>query len=228
MKEQRNFVLCVMPTEHAELRTIFSDRPDSIRRQLEDPPRLRPNGWDLRTGSQAKFIRGELIRVEGYRFTIDLYRDGTLIFVGGINREFLAWSDKTDARLHPLAFAEVVTNFARFYQLVLNDLRTAPARLEFQMDLRNMWLGNEKTRLPAGPVTNPWWEVMAGPPMEAPADTWSYKYLVPSESYNPDRVAFQLIHELYIWFGHSEESIPYKKETEAGIVSDADAIATVH
>jgi hypothetical protein len=228
MEKQRSVILSAMPTEHAELRTIFSDKPDGIRRQLEDPPRLRPNGWDLGTGDQAKFISGELIRVEGYRSTIDLYRDGTLIFAGKINRDFLAWSDKTDARLHPLAFAEVVTNFARFYERVLNDFRTVPSRLEFQIDLRNMWLGNEKTRLPAGPVTDEWWELMAGPPMVAPADTWSYKFLVPTEAYNPDRVAFQLIHELYIWFGHSEESIPYKKETESGIISDAAAIAGIH
>ncbi len=228
MKEQRSVILSAMPTEHAEMRTIFSDRPDSIRRRLENPPMLRPNGWGLRTGDQAKSIRGELIRVQSFRSTIDLYRDGTLIFGGQVNREFLAWSDRTDTRLHPLAFAEVVVNFARFYQLVLSDFRTAASRLEFKIDLRNMWLGNEKTRLPGGPVTNQWWEVMAGPPMEAPADTWSYKFLVPSEAYNPDRVAFQLIHELYIWFGHSEESIPYKKETEAGFISDAGAIANIH
>ncbi len=228
MKEKRSVILSAMPTERAELRTIFSDKPDSIRRQLEDPPRLRQSGWDLRTGDRAKFIRGELIRVEGYRSTIDLYRDGTLIFGGLVNRDFLAWSDKTDARLHPLAFAEVVINFARFYQLVLGDLRTAPSRLEFQMDLRNMWLGEEKTRLPAGPVTNQWWEMMAGPPKEAPAETWSYKFLVASEAYNPDQVAFQLIHELYIWFGHSEESIPYKIQAEGGFISDAKAIASIH
>jgi hypothetical protein len=228
MKEQRSVILSAMSTEHAELRTIFSNKPDSIRRRLENPPGLRPNGWDLRTGDEAKFIGGELIRVESFRSTIDLYRDGTLIFAGQVNRDFLAWSDKTDARLHPLAFAEVVLNFARFYQLVLSDFQTAPSTLRFQIDLRNMWLDNEKTRLPAGPVTNQWWEVMAGPPMEAPADTWSYNCLVSSERYSPDRVAFRLIHELYIWFGHSEESIPYKKETAAGFISDADAIAKIH
>jgi hypothetical protein len=228
MKEKRSIILSAMPSEHAELRTIFSDKPDSIRRRLENPPMLRPNGWGLRTGDQAKFIRGELVRVKSLRSTIDLYRDGTLIFGGQVNREFLAWSDETDIRLHPLAFAEVVVNFARFYKLILSDFLTAPSRLEFRIDLRNMWLGNEKTRLPGGPVTSQWWELMAGPRMEAPADTWSHKFLVPSKEYNPDRVAFQLIHELYIWFGHSEESIPYKKETETGFISDADAIANIH
>jgi hypothetical protein len=228
MKDQRNFVLCVTPAEHAELRTIFSNRPDSIRRQLEDPHGLRLNGWDLRTRDQAKFICGELIPVEGDRSIIDLYRDGTFIFGGLIDRNFLAWSDEANVRLHPLALAEVVINFARFYRLVLDDFRIAPSRLEFRVDLRNLWLGNEKTCLSAGPVSDPWWEARATPRLEAPANTWNHKFLVPSEAYNPDHVAFRLIHELYIWFGHSEESIPYKKETEAGTVSDADDIANIH
>jgi len=136
-------------------------------------------------------------------------------------------SDKTDTRLHPLALTEVVINFARLYQQVLGDLRNPPSRLEFRIELRNLWLGSEKVRLPAGPVLDPWWEERAAQRL-APADTWNYKPLVPAETYNPDRVAFQLARELYLWFGHSEESIPYKKETEAGTVSDADAIASIH
>lgn len=226
MKEQRNLTLSVIPIEHAELRTVFSDQPGSIKRQLEEPQSLRPNGWDLRTGDQAKFIRGELIRVEGYKSIIDLYRDGTIIFGGLINCNFLAWSDKTDTRLHPLALAEVVINFTRFYQLVLEDFRNLPSRLNFRVDLRNLWLANEKTRLPAGAVSAPWWEERAKL-LEAPADTWNHELLVLSEKYNPDRIAFQLVRELYLWFGHSEESIPYKRETEAGAVSDADAIASI-
>jgi hypothetical protein len=227
MKNHRSVILSAMPTEHAELKTIFSDNPDGVRRKLEDPPALRARGWGLRTGDRAKFIGGELIRVQGFRSTIDLYRDGTLIFAGRVDRDFLGWSDKTDTRLHPLAFTEVVVNFAHFYQLVLNDFRTVPSQLEFRIDLQNMWLNNEKTRLPAGPVTGQWWEMMAGPPMEAPSNTWSRKFIVSSETLNPDRVAFQMIHEVYIWFGHAEEAIPYTKETEAGVVSDAALIAKI-
>jgi hypothetical protein len=226
MREQRHLTLSAMPIERGELRTVFSERPGSIRREIEEPQSLRSRGWDLRTGDRAKFIDGELIRVEGNRSIIDLYRDGTLIFGGLINCDFLAWSDKTDSRLHPLALTEVVINFARLYQHVLEDLRTPPSRLEFRVELRNLWLGSDKTSLPAGPVTDPWWESRAALRL-APADTWGYKLVVPAEAYIPDRVAFQLVRELYLWFGHSEESIPYKKDTDAGTVSDADAIASI-
>lgn len=148
-----------------------------------------------------------MIRVEGYRSIIDLYRDGTFIFGGLTHRNFLAWSDTADARLHPLALAEVVISFARFCQLVLGDFRIAPSHLEFRGDLRNLWLGKEKTRLPAGPVPDHEWGWLNKPLREAPEDTLSHTFQVPSKGYSSDHVAFRLIHELYIWFGHSEESI---------------------
>jgi hypothetical protein len=34
-----------------------------------------------------------------------------------------------------------------------------------------------------------------------------------------------LIRELYLWFGHSDEAIPYTKNTSNGTVIDADQIA---
>ena len=229
MKDKRSLVLAAMPIDRCELRTIFSDKADSIKYQLEHPPTIRPRGgWGLGTGDQPKLIRGELIRVENYRATIDLYRDGTLIFAGVISQNFLAWSNQTNLRLHPLALAEVVINFTRFYQIVLKDLRTAPNSLEFQIGLRNMWLEGEKNRLPGGPVTSsPFWEVDAGAQREAQADAWSYKFLVRAETYQAERVAFQLLRELYIWFGHSEEAVPYKKETGDGLISDVDSIVRI-
>ena len=36
-----------------------------------------------------------------------------------------------------------------------------------------------------------------------------------------------LLRELYLWFGHVDEAIPYTKESEEGIVIDADMIATI-
>jgi hypothetical protein len=51
--------------------------------------------------------------------------------------------------------------------------------------------------------------------------------VVESGSYNPDRVAFSLIQELYFWFGHSEEAIPYTKESADGKMIDADQIANI-
>jgi hypothetical protein len=63
--------------------------------------------------------------------------------------------------------------------------------------------------------------------LEAPAENWSKELVVPSEGYDPDQVAFSLIRELYVWFGHSEEAIPYTKDTGVGRVIDAEEIGGI-
>jgi len=223
MTNERSMILAATPMEAAELRTIFSDRADGIRHLLEDPPRLRDSGWNLRTWAQAKFVRGELIRIDGGRMVADLYRDGTFLLGGQVDRNFLAWSDKADLRLHPLALVELTVSFTRFYGLVLKDFRAVPRTIEFRIELRNMHLAGHKTQLCGGPVGRPY---TAGP-VEAPEDTWGKDLAVLSEGYNPDQVAFSLLRELYLWFGHSEEAIPYSKDTEVGRVIAADQIAGI-
>jgi hypothetical protein len=223
MTNERSMVLSATPMETAELKSIFSDQPGSIRRRLEAPPKLRHAGWDLQTLDQAKFMRGELIRVESGRIAVDLYRDGTLIVGGQVSHNFLAWSDKTDLQIHPLALIELTVNFTRFYRLVLDDFRTIPQRIRFTIELRHMQLANEKTRLRAGPVA----QYLYQGGLEAPEDTWRKELTVSSEAYDPDQVAFLLIRELYLWFGHPDEAIPYTKNTGKDRVIDADQIASI-
>jgi hypothetical protein len=215
-------IIAIMPTQAAELVTIFSEQPDSIKRKLESPPRLRGAGWDLPNLAQAKLLQGELIRVEERgRMIVDLYRDGTFILGGQIHRNFLAWSDKTDLHLHPLALIELTVNFIRFYQLVLQDFRVQPDHLKLRVEFRNMYLGAQKAQLGSGPVMT-YWPMSGG--HDAPANAWNKEIVVSAASYDPDRAAFLLIREIYLWFGHLEESIPYTRDTPAGKVIDVDQI----
>jgi hypothetical protein len=219
-------VLAATPTESAELKSTFSDNPESIRRKLEHPPSVRQNGWDLPSLTQTEFVRGELIRVvERDRMMVDLYRDGAFILAGRIDRDFLAWSDKTDSHLHPLAMIELTLNFTRFYSLVLADFRTPPKEITFKIAFGNMHLANQKAELGRGPVGL--WQPLGVGAREAPADAWSKELLISPVSYDPDCVAFLLIREVYLWFGHSEEAIPYTKNKEKCRAIDADEIASL-
>lgn len=226
LADTRSLILSVTPTQPSELRTIFSEKPEGIRRKLESPPVIRENGWGMRTSDQAKFVQGELIRVEGHRSVADLYRDGTLIFVGHINANFLAWSDQSDLTIHPLALVELIANFTRFYALVVEDFRALPTQLLFSVALRNLHLDGKTNILPAGPVREgySWYTGHK----EAPANNWtSGDVLVSSESFDPDQVAYRLIREIYIWFGHSDEDIPYLKEKGNSWTVDTDQISAI-
>ena len=226
MNKKRSLTLTATPLESAELATVFSERTNSIRHKLENPPKLRDAGWGLGTGDQAKLLRGELIRVESFRMAVDLYRDGSLIFLGDVSREFLAWSDAKDLRIHPLALVELTVNFTRFYQEVLKDFRVVPQRIGFNAELKNMHLSNEKTTLRAGTVQD-FQYGSYGVSKEAPADGWSKEIVFSSEGYDPDQVAYSLLRELYLWFGHADEAIPYTKEVDGITVIDADTIAKI-
>jgi hypothetical protein len=228
LADDRSLILSATPTQASELRTVFSEKPESIRRKLESPPVIRENGWGLRTSDQAKFVQGELIRVESHRCIVDLYRDGTLIVAGRIYSNFLAWSDRSDLAIHPLALVELIANFTRFYALVIEDFRALPDQILFSVALRNLHLNANKNVLPGGPVgeTTVW--TPSTTYQTAPANNWtSSDVLVVSKSFDPGHVAYQLIREVYIWFGHSDEDIPYLKDQGNTRAVDTDQIATI-
>ncbi|MEQ1947706.1 MAG: ATP-binding protein [Bryobacteraceae bacterium] len=226
LKNRPVLVAYAVPIGVHELKSIFSDRPDSIRRQFENPPRVRNSGWGFGTGSRAQLIQGQRLRAESSREVIDLYRDGWLIFAGGITQNFLAWSDQQNARLHPLALIEALMNFSKFYRLVLNDLRAMPERLVVGLHLENLHLA-DKVHLPAGPVDPRWGTSFASRALEAPHDTGQFEVFTETSDYNPERIAFELTRELYGWFGYAEEDIPYSTGEGTGRRIDLEQILHV-
>jgi hypothetical protein len=209
--DMRTLVIIIRPVPRSELRSIFSDHPNSIRRAIEDPPELRAHGWGIRTGGASRFVDGDFVQTESYREVVNLYRDGELIVAARIDRDSLAWADKTDSRLHPLAFVEFVTNTLRFFHLMLSDMRIEPQGLQIEIRLGNLFRDSNGTSLPAGPINNLGWTHGS---KTAPSAEWSRTINVDPSTYDPARTAFLLLREVYVWFGHPEEAIPYT--TRAG------------
>jgi hypothetical protein len=204
--DTRTLVIIVSPLPRSELQSIFSDQLNSIRRTIENPPEIRAHGWGIRTGGAAQFIDGDFLQTESYRNVVNLYRDGELIVGARVDRDSLAWADTTDSRFHPLAFVEFVTNTLRFFSLVLMDMFEKPQSLEIEVRLRNLFRDSKKTSLPAGTINN---VGLTFGSKQAPAAEWSRTITVDASTYNPQRTAFLFLREVYGWFGHSEEAIPY-------------------
>lgn len=124
MNNQRAIILTTYPKDgKGELKTLFTERTDSIKRKLENPPTtIRHEGWSLETLDRGKIIEGQLVRVMNGDRVIDLYKDGTLIFAGLANEQFLAWSSKDELKINSLALIELVYNFISFCREVVNDL----------------------------------------------------------------------------------------------------------
>ena len=222
--DTRTLVVIIGPVPRSELRSIFSDHPNSIRRAVEDPPELRAHGWGIRTGGAARFVDGDFVQTESDREVLNLYRDGELIVATRIDRNGLAWSDKTDSRLHPLAFVEFVTNTLAFFRLVLADMRIQPQGLQVEVRLGNLFRDSNGTSLPAGPINNVGFTFS---PKPAPTAEWSRTITVDPSTYDPARAAFLLLREIYVWFGHPEEAIPYTTGTGDEKVVDISGITAI-
>ena len=207
-------VICAMPTDNTELFSIFSDQPDGIRRKLETPPRLRRSGWGFATGAPARTVQGKFIRVDSDCEVIDLYRDGCLVFAGAISSDFLAWGKGPSRKIHPLALIEVLINFTKFFQCVIDDLRKRSQQFKITIVVKDMLMSNVnravehvdyRVSLPHGETLHQRNFQYAG---NAPED-FSRWCLTIEGDWNPERIAFQIARELYVWFGLAEEDIPY-------------------
>lgn len=209
MSDVRRLLIIITPEPPSDIRSIFSNTPESIRCLLEHPRELRPNGWGLRTGSAVKSINGESLQTESFREVISLYRDGQFIIASRIDRDSLAWSDKTDSRIHPLAFVEFMTNALTFYRDVLADTAIAPQILRIEVRLENLLVGGG-TKLPAGPINNLGWTWNE---KYAPAASCRREIIVNGALYEATQAAFRVLREVYVWFGHADEDIPYTTGT---------------
>ncbi|MBI1930126.1 hypothetical protein HYR99_38485 [Candidatus Poribacteria bacterium] len=223
MKNQRVIVFAAYPRWAGQLGTIFSTAEGSIRRKLENPPILRQRGWALQTFDHARIIRGEMIRVEfEEEKTIDLYRDGSLIFVALADHNFLGWdSSRNGPRITPIAIVEVVYNFINFYKLVLEDFVEKPEVITIRVDFRNMHLHGIKTHL------NPFnWADESGR-RYAPDNNGTITKDFRGENFHVGVIAFEILKEIYLWFGWEEDKIPYTKTEGELKMVDPEAIANI-
>jgi hypothetical protein len=218
----RTVVLVAQPTGANELKTIFSSTDDSIRRRLERPPMFRDHGWDLSMNGYAQIVRGEMIRVQGFRKLADLYRDGTFVFACAANEDFLAWTSKVQ-QLHPMAVVELCYNFAVLYELVLKDLKLPVAEIEFTVHLRNLHMNGVKTKIGAFGYGSTG-QFIPDYIKHAPDDSTTRTVRVDATTYSAGEVAFVVAREIYLWFGLDEDKIPYSGTISGNRFVDKEAL----
>jgi len=209
IKQKRFIIFSAYPESAGELKTIFSTTEGSIRRRLENPPVLRESGWDLRTYDHAKIVRGEMIRVTFKEMSrIDLYRDGTLIFVARADNFLGSLGTPGHPKIYSLAIVEVIYNFFHFYKLVLDDFKQKPYAMFVRVDLRNMHLAGLKTKLVSQLITGIGTK-------EAPDNNETIIERFEVEDLNVVDIAREIIKKIHLWFGFEKYQIPQYPEIES-------------
>ncbi|HEY6349510.1 MAG TPA: ATP-binding protein [Candidatus Angelobacter sp.] len=210
LKDRRSFVLVAQPGSPTEVQKLFESSPGGIRALLENPPVLRYAGWDLHTLGPSQIIKGEFVRtVSGDRKILELYKDGTLIFAGLADVDFLAWgSDNSDKpKLNPAALVEVIYSFMAFYEEVLKHVDRQPETLTFQMRFYNM----KKDGIPSYlfPYQLGSYGQATGERHDAPENEAVLHIQISTKDFSPEKTAYELVEEVYLWFGMEPEKIPY-------------------
>jgi hypothetical protein len=216
--DERSLAIVARPIPDSELRTIFTSAPDSIRKRIENPPAVRAGGWDLSNRGYAEILRAEMLRAPGFRKTIDLYRDGTMIFACVASEDFLAWTS-ANQKLHPLGVVELFYNFVSLYQHVLEDLREPATEVELTVAMRNLHKDGMKTRLGPGGL-NSIAQMFGDFQRTAPDDTAAIRVRCSATPYVPQAVAFDVLRQFYLWFGIEEDKVPYTAVADGRRVVD--------
>jgi len=226
--DERTLTLVAHTEPSSALRSVFQTQEGSIRKRLENPPIVRMNGWSLETFDHARIVKGEFIRVtNGRRKVIDLYRDGTFVFVGAANESFLAWGRGPNQKVHPLATTECIYNFVNFYSLVLEDFESPQKNVSIRVDYRNLHLQSNKTYLVPYEIQHDWYS-LDHERKDAPDNDWEKTLSFPTKNFDPAAVAFKMVSEIYLWFGFEEERVPYVKLDDGIRKVDIERIKTMH
>jgi hypothetical protein len=142
-----NLLLAAYPVEPVRMRGLFDPRESDLIHVLQDPPRLKGNGWDLTTDEPMLNLHGRMRRSmrPGWKL-LQITRDGVLMFLARGDDGFLSFStsQKPDGPLFivPFMLAHCVYVFSLFAQRVFLYATPGPSIVRYVLQLRNM--ENEK------------------------------------------------------------------------------------
>lgn len=220
------FALTAAPLETVSLPTLFRSLTDPLVQLLTHPPKLRPGGFDLPAGD-PEIVEAQLRRaVFPGRMLLECWRDGTLIFVTEAT-DYLCWGMPVPARgvlrLNPMALVESTYVFATVAQRIYAEHATPkPETVEFGLTLYATEGGGKRALLTPHRLKSISTSLVIEA-REAPAATHEIRVQA-AAPWAPGLVAYQLLSELYAWFGFDEDAIPYVAEEGGTRVISKDEI----
>jgi hypothetical protein len=226
LAEHSVFALTAKPWPDARFRTLFAGNEATLVQLFNNPPRLRRAGFSLEHDGNSRIVMGELRRVliPGWK-TMELWRDGTLIYaVDALVQPFWG-SPRPDGslQLNPLALAEPVYLFAELSRLIYEESTQKPQRVEYRVRFERLVYDGRRASLGEGPL-EPFF-FGNGNRHDAPDSQMDRTIIWERRDIESGAVAYELVQEVYHWFGISDDGIPYTKKLANGsIVIDPEAL----
>jgi len=212
-----SFFLIATPAEAVKLSGLFSTESAEYKAIVE-PPAYREQGFDLNPHNPVQHLHGELIRrVARGRKGLELWQDGTLIFVGRNDEDFLGWAVRPKAGensiyINNYVLTEVVSLFLTTAIQIFGEMQDPPEKIKicFGLSRENLYveIDDEGTtyELSAHPIN----QYGSYPGQKAPAaEDKTFWIGFTLKDAVPEVEALKLLKEIYHWFGITDQQIPY-------------------
>jgi hypothetical protein len=226
LSERSVFALTAKPFPDAQFKNLFAGDSSTLVQKFNKPPMLRRAGFSLEHDGNSRIVMGDLRRalVPSWKI-IELWRDGALIYaVDALVQPFWG-SPRPDGslQLNPLALAEPVFLFAEMSKLIYEESVQKFKRVQYRVNLNRLVQDGKRAILAEGPLQRFFFE--DGHRHTAPEVNMNRTVTWEHESTNSELVAYELIQEVYHWFGISDDGIPYTRKGATGTtVIDPEAL----
>lgn len=208
-----SFFLLAAPTQPVRLGGLYSSKSDEYK-AISEPPVYRQHGFDLNPHTPVQHIRGELIRrVTSGRKGLELRQDGTLIFVGRNDEDFLGWAVKRkpgNLYINNFVLTEVVSLFFILTIRIFNRTQEPRERVRVCFGFMREEAEAATYELSGHPV-DPVYGSYGG--SKVPAENKTFWIDLALKDAIPEVEALKLLKEIYHWFGITDERIPYVDST---------------
>jgi len=211
------FILAAIPKQSITIPRLFESNSADVVKLLESPPSFRPSGFDLDTGSQPRIIKGELRRAayDGHK-SLELWLDGTLIFVARGDQDFLCWgsASKNSGRLiiNQLAMIESTYIFVELSKKVYDYANTDISGVVYYLGLYNASKGGHLIGLIPGPIDTLNWKF--GDNAHPAPDASGLLTIDADKDLPTGIIAQRIMAKVYNWFSIDTDRIPYVEEVD--------------
>lgn len=216
---QPYIAFAITPQKGIDITSIFEGRDSDIVKLLDDPPAIRNNGFYLKTGKMSKVIKGKARRaLDPEYILLELWRDGTLIFIGTGGTNLLSWGryydEKEPLKINDYALIEMSFHFCDLGKRIFSSIEPAPQNFIARLELGNMTNGDKPCLILATQKYGHWVKV-------APSDGEKFEFTIGSEFYDTGKAAFAYASKVYEWFNADYDKIPLTSKSDGKYIIDS-------
>jgi hypothetical protein len=210
LNERPTIYLAAWPSQPVEFPTLFESRTTPLVQLLDNPPRLRSNGFDLNTDQLSEIVQGLLRRSSNPRLKLlELWRDGVLISVAPGDEWLLCWGMDSTASsgliINNLALAEMTYLFSDLALKIFQYPVPKPLKLNICLGLATMMPERQPFYLSSKRPNR----IFPDRGNAAPGDSKTVKREFERASADAGFVTYNLLADLYAWFGFEADQMPY-------------------